>query len=277
MQAAAAAAGAAVADVVGREAYRRATTLADHGRRRVRDWWEGDGEQPSGKKQKTITAGKTMPRRFRPRQFTNFHMWNCVEKKYVDSETTAATTATSGKFYSLIAQPPAADVTATYPVSCRIPQGNTAETRIGQKIFLHDTHIRCTMDNSNASTACGFVRVIIFIDKQSNGTLPELGEILDGGDFINAFRNLDNTKRFVFLKDKVYSVGNTGGTSSNALGGCVKWRFNKQWKVPLRVNYTGANTDGESDGVQDNNVWMLVIGSDALVTYNVSTRTRFTD
>jgi hypothetical protein len=210
----------------------------------------------------------------RPMAMTAFHSRNCVEKKYHDVVLASQASATAGTLFGLVGGD---DGGATQPDTGDIKQGSAATERIGEKIYVYDLDINLQF-NAGDNLTGNWMRIIIFVDKQSNGTIPATTELLESA-VPYSLRNLENTKRFHVLQDKYFNVTNTGAGGSTAVyvGGAKQMRIHHSFGANgLKVQYsTGA--DGDAQDIKDNNVWMLILGSGTGVTTSFHSRIRYSD
>ncbi len=102
-------------------------------------------------------------------------------------------------------------------VSNGIIQGNTVNTRIGQKIFLKKLILRGYVgypyiDSLSVTAAPGGTmqgRLIVVLDRQPNQTVAGPSDLLAGADTENLSMrmiNYSNTKRFKVLKDETFTI-----------------------------------------------------------------------
>jgi len=92
---------------------------------------------------------------------------------------------------------------------CQVAQGTSANQRIGNKIRPYQIRMRGYL-NFHSNHPC-FCRVLLVEDRQANGALPSLSDMLVAGTdnhYVNAFYNMDNIARFRFLKDKIVKFDN---------------------------------------------------------------------
>lgn len=162
-----------------------------------------------------------------------------------------------------------------------VAQGAAENQRIGRKIVLTDLLIHFEMNQlTSASIAAGTDshRIIIYLDKQTNGTAATPGDILENTNILS-FRKLDNTGRFNILSDKIHrfspnGAGTVGGVG-NILPNNKHWSFYKRINVP--VEFSGAT--GAIAEIRSNNLGVLILSSRAAanVLTGFTARIRYTD
>ena len=113
------------------------------------------------------------------------------------------------------------------------------------------------------------LRVMIVQDRQTNGALPAIADVLDKVTefaIINSPLKLTNKFRFRVLCDEYIEVNDNGHDSV---------LLSKYVKLNVKTRYTD-NTNAVTD-INTNSIFVIVIGSVALGDYNWISRMRFTD
>lgn len=189
----------------------------------------------------------------------------------------------NAKLTTLVNTPTAAG-TANAISLVEIEQGTAADERLGAQITVVGIMIRgCirTPEDKNGTTAYrNCVTVYVVQDRQSNGEIPTIDELLVVSTYTDpstSMRNLDNRSRFKILAKRQMIL--IGGTNAN------NYFYEISVKKPIKVTYTG-NT-GTPDAVKTNNIWLLALdnttgsGSNPVTTLahheSLFTRTRFID
>lgn len=184
-----------------------------------------------------------------------------AEKKYIDNAL-VLTTATAGV------------VTGTYVT---MVQGQTASTRIGNKIRVKNINLSLTFDTSGADLTPDplLMRCMLLWDKQANGALPAVLDILQTAS-VYSYRNMETVERFTVLKDKFILLKTptalTGAWAASAADG----RFAKfAWKGAMDVHY-GGNAGTVAD-LRSENLVILLISNIAAGHANGNIRVKYTD
>lgn len=224
-------------------------------RRALQEKWK-----TSASKRVTPVPAKTQ-RTFAPRVQADL-----PELKFKDTTKAATVVAAAGTIYSsslLLMQ-----------------EGNTDQTRIGNKIRVKSVMLRgtCNLPAATAATDTSQnFRIIVYQDRQANGAAAAVTDILASADF-RSFNNLDNTDRFRTLAETTIDLVAPGATPSGAayvFGEATKMFFLKG-KLNLDVKYKG--NVGDITDLASNNIGVLVIaGTDALGTVGYIARVKFTD
>nr|DAN97783.1 MAG TPA: capsid protein [Cressdnaviricota sp.] len=183
-----------------------------------------------------------------------------IEKKYLDSEITN-TGDNSAR-------------TVTDSI-CKIPQGTTDVTRVGNKVNITNINLNVYLQQDDQSTGTysnGWCRVILYQDKQANGATAAVLDILKTA-VIGSYRNLDQVDRFVILKDKEYSVGTTSANALHTQQTIRRLKISKKCNIPIHYSATlGAITEFKS-----NNIGVLVIAHNSLTNFTANVRVKYTD
>lgn len=183
-------------------------------------------------------------------------MRSVAEKKWFDTLGSALSPTTGGAF--------------VLGGMTSIDDGTEDFERVGAKISITAVqyHLEASLDA--AETGSNLVRVILFCDKQSNGSAPTVTNILQNADFLS-FRNLDNLQRFDILDDTVLELNASAGVSGTLIGDSV---YKGVYK---KVDYVASFASAAGAVPLTNNIGMLVIAKNTNGTYNVRSRLRFTD
>lgn len=187
-----------------------------------------------------------------------------VENKFLDSELTA--TSIPSTWTSLNPTGTGCNESISVP-----SQGDGESQRDGRVYYINAIHVKGKITTDAAESQVGplgpsYVRVILYWDTQTNASQAVATDIMDAGltdDFL-AFRNLQNSKRFVVLKDKVIRVNpqamNEGSANLFAVANSTaQFSFNKKFKKPIKVRCVGTSADVAS--ASDNNFGIAAINS----------------
>lgn len=179
-----------------------------------------------------------------------------LESKFLDSELTATTLTVN--WTSL--NPTGTGCTNSISVPA---QGDGESDRDGRVYYIQSVHVKGAITTSATESEAapegdGYARVILYWDTQSNKAEATATDIMDAGgtdDFL-AFRNLQNSKRFIVLKDKIIKIKpmltNEGAINSFSQAPSYQFfKFNKKFKKPIKVRCTGTTANVSS--VSDNN------------------------
>lgn len=191
-----------------------------------------------------------------------------VAMKTIDNEQTGLSCATTGS------------VTCLGPM---LTLADGEDKRDGNEVNVTSLQFTGEISSANMSHDNQCIRVILVIDKQSQGTdnsptivgdtitpLPN-GYLADIGNDHIAFRYLDNMKRFKCLYDKLFRLSDTEGKTN------VVFRFYKKFKKPIKVHYiSDSNVEA---AVGNNAFYLLLVGNQSTnpPTAKASWRFKFYD
>lgn len=180
-----------------------------------------------------------------------------VVKKYVNTEY---------KHHDVTQSGTGVDTTGAIIPMTLIAQGDDFEDRNGRqiKIISMTGNMNVTQNSSATNTQ---LRAILFIDKEQNGTIPLVSGVDDGVlDSANVYslRNMNQTRRFVTLFDKIFSLSATGSTNST---------IRRYKKLMLKVRYDG--TAASQANQKENNIYLLLLSNEATNTPTVKYQFRF--
>lgn len=102
----------------------------------------------------------------------------------------------------------------------------------------------------NASATFQSIRMVIFIDRQSNGITPLVGEVLDTVSYLSPLSSLYG-KRFKVICDEMISLGN--GSSTNEVIKCYR-------KLRHHMEFQGTSANAAS--ISSGSIYMLLISND---------------
>ena len=130
---------------------------------------------------------------------------------------------------------------------------------------------------STASEAADIVRIIVYQDKQTNGTAATVTGILETADY-RSFNNLANRQRFKVIKDMTLPINQGGGSTSGSINygeHIVPFSFFKKCRTP--IEFDNSATTGAITTQRSNNFGVLIISRDGTATYEYTTRIRYED
>ncbi len=164
----------------------------------------------------------------------------------------------------------------------KIAQGVTEVTRVGRKCTIKSINWRFLVwlpeqDAVADPLAPDSVRIILYIDKQTNGATAAVTDILETASWLS-FRNLANTARFNVLMDKTTSI-NFLGLGSDGAGVVSQTQVNKSLtffkKCNVPIEFDG--TTGAITEIRSNNLGVLLISSNGTANFSSKIRVRFSD
>ncbi len=172
---------------------------------------------------------------------------------------------------------------------CVIPQGTGQEETLGRKVVLKAVNIRYSLINpavaaAGATHASDAVRMIVYHDKQCNGTTATLVDILQAPvatgtpiatESYRYFNNLTNTGRFKTLVDRTVVLNKKTLALNGALASSNEEQVDGSIykKVNIPIEYSGAT--GAITEIKSNNIGILLISEHGLGTFEAQVRLRF--
>jgi len=156
--------------------------------------------------------------------------------------------------------------TGTIVYLSSVAVGDTDVTRTGNKVLFKDIIFRFNLYGNNAQPNTT-TRVILFIDKENDGVLPNVTDVLMSASPL-APVNINFSKRYVILKTWLVTFSNTGKNDFSS----------KCYKI---LNFHG-NWDGTSNTIADakeNQIFALILSdtSSSNPGYSLYSRIKFYD
>jgi len=155
-----------------------------------------------------------------------------------------------------------------WALSQAIIQGDSVFTRDGIQIMLLNTHIKLDIFMPTASVAAS-VRIIVFTDKQNNGGIPTILDVLNTAELLSPYSVIQQlTNRFRIHGDYVKNF---------TAGGVQQVIFDIRKQINHPVYYNAAGDTASANG--KNALFMLIITDvgTGFPTYNFSVSNRFHD
>ncbi len=164
-----------------------------------------------------------------------------------------------------------------------IPEGNGESDRLGRKITVKRVEWRYTLFlpnlTGNLASLPDTVRVILYLDKQTNGLAATAAVILQTDDY-QSFRNMANSGRFRILCDKTHTVkaaasGAGDGTTNDFSATLQNYFFSINVNIP--IEYDSSSNLGVLTSMRSNNIGVLLEGRDGKALFESKMRIRYTD
>ncbi len=90
-----------------------------------------------------------------------------------------------------------------------VSQGNDDNQRHGLQVTMRSLNVKFIVGRANSDE---LLRVIVFVDKQTNGLTPLLGDVLQvvatSDQAMTSPKSNDNKRRFTFFHDRTYKIIN---------------------------------------------------------------------
>jgi len=177
------------------------------------------------------------------------------------------------KFIDITAAPAVITTAGSLELLSQIANGNGQSERVGRRINLVDIHLRFSLYPSDDFDS-NYSRVLMFIDKQSNGAAPAITDVLTTSTYYSLLNPI-NINRFQVLYDSVrHSTFNNNATLSIASTPTHFIETRKSLKGrSIMFKGTGSTVSSIDSGA----VYLLTISSSAAMTYQTTSRLRYTD
>jgi len=218
--------------------------------------------------------------RFVPRSLGN--PLAIAERKYYDMDHPYTLVSNSGTDWNGSYQEPNSLLAMTVP-----QQGDGFSQRIGRQIQFCKFSVRGAAHRNGVSGSplipyvMPKLRVIIFIDMQTNASRPTGLDVMQSAGNVNpifAFQNPNNFGRFKVLKDKTFTfnqgnpwLSSDGGDHYN--GQVISWFWQFTFKPYLRVHFNGTNSGSVTD-IIDNSIHCIALSETGVPVY-ISYKARF--
>jgi len=145
--------------------------------------------------------------------------------------------------------------------------------RVGNKCFSISTGYKLTASLAAANTAGNQLRIILFVDRQSNGIAISSATAILQTDAFDSYYNADNIReRFTILDDRIVDMTAPCGVSGTLV---VQPCSSNVYKKLKDCKQTFA--DADADPPSTNAIRCLVIARNTNGTYRLQFRTRFLD
>lgn len=160
-----------------------------------------------------------------------------------------------------------------------IAEGTTAETRVGDEVKATSVQFRYNLSSPTSYTSLAvtnfLARVIIFWDRQANGSAPAVGDLL-ATDVVTeplySPYNYNNNKRFKIVYDKMHrfmpQAGLTSSTPFTAMASTVI--VDRRRRLGRTVKYIGTGNTIASVGT--NSLYMFVTANQGSSTITAGIR-----
>lgn len=188
-----------------------------------------------------------------------------MENKFVDYEVSDKTISTTWAGSEIDPTTPSSISTAA--------QGDGENQRDGRVYYINSVHVNGVVEapaqeDINGAYSDTEVRILLVWDTQTNAAQAQGEEVMSEAstaDSYNSFRNLQNSKRFVVLKDKRLKLilsraeNSTDSGSLNVNGVTSKFSMNKKFKKPIKVRCTGTTATVAS--ISDNSLHLYCVST----------------
>lgn len=163
---------------------------------------------------------------------------------------------------------------------CTIAQGTGESNRIGRKCVIKSINWRFKIElpitTGTSAQPSDVVRIILYLDKQTNGAAATVTDILENALY-QSFNNLANKSRFRTLMDRTYDMNYTAAAGDGAANDWAATKvsdtFFKKCNIPLEFD----GTTGLITELRSNNIGILAISDNSICILEGQFRIRFSD
>ncbi len=145
-----------------------------------------------------------------------------------------------------------------------VVQGDGESERIGRKLCVKKIGWRFTCELLTTATVgvSESLRVILYLDTQTNGATATVTDILETDDY-QSFNNLANKGRFKIYMDRVYDLNVQAaagdGTTNDQPNFVINDSFYKTCSIP--IEYDNSAGTGAIATMRSNNIGVLLVSS----------------
>ena len=140
--------------------------------------------------------------------------------------------------------------------------GNTASTRVGQKIAVRSIELRIQVRPTAATGVEQFGRFIVVLDRQPNAAAPAAATDFMAAATTTSPRALTNRKRFKFLLDRSYALGSVVAGTNTSTPTSRYYHIYMKLRRPIIVEFNAANNGTVAD-ISTNHIFYTTVGSEA--------------
>jgi hypothetical protein len=174
-------------------------------------------------------------------------------------------------------------------------EGTSQSQRIGRCSYVSSIHVHghvqfpAEVFGGPGGGTTSKARLILVVDKQANAAqmsaVDYLANVTGTLYDTEAFANLQNSDRFMLIRDVSIDEGSKGLTTNNVSGGGIEYvsqatlksfKINHYFKTPLKVFHQTGGTDTFSS-IRRNQIHLIAIAHKAAVILTYNARVRFYD
>lgn len=191
----------------------------------------------------------------------------------------------------------AVSTTAQFILLNGVQEGSSFYNRIGRRISMRSLHLKFTLAPSGNGAGVGeTLRFMVIYDRQPNGAAPAISDLLldydntgATGTTVKSGMNMNNSDRFVMLRDKILQIPNNGAAVALSAGQeAIMDQFEEKgdfnWFVKLRgseVHYKATSNPAVIGDIATGALYFVTYSNIAVATsgYNATylARLRYSD
>ncbi len=140
-------------------------------------------------------------------------------------------------------------------------QGDSSSTRTGLKVSAKILYLKFGITwSAGVAPSAGVCRMLVILDKNSQGVAPALGDVLESGGTLSQYNNINEGRRFVIIYDKIFNNGNSSSTADTDRAIHVK--------IPINRNIWYLNSGATPTTLGRNQLYILGIGDSTIASGN---------
>ncbi len=140
-------------------------------------------------------------------------------------------------------------------------QGDSSSTRTGLKISAKNLYLKFGITwSAGVAPSAGVCRMLVILDKNSQGVAPALTDVLEQGSTIAQYNNINEGRRFVIIYDKIFNNGNSSSTADTDRAVHVI--------IPINRNIWYLNSGATPTALGRNQLYILGIGDSTIASGN---------
>ncbi len=164
-----------------------------------------------------------------------------------------------------------------------IPEGIGEEQRVGRKLVIKSISWKIMLrlpSTATANNTSDTVRIMLIQDKQANGALPAVTDILASDDF-QSFNSMANSQRFKTLWTRTVALnapaGSGRGSTDTLSYGNNEQALSFHKNCNIAIEYDSSAATGAITTIRSNNIFVLLLSRLGVCAFVSEMRFRFYD
>lgn len=153
------------------------------------------------------------------------------------------------------------DTTGTVTLMNGVAQGTDYTNRVGRKFVNLTVQLEGSIQPLDTTTGPTKCRVMIIYDKQPNGALPAITDVLSASSS-NSFMNLNNRDRFIVIRDINVTIGGISNVATQAYAQSPTVENVSVYKA-IKMETINDGTGATVGDIQSGSIFLLTIGDQA--------------
>lgn len=153
------------------------------------------------------------------------------------------------------------DTTGTVTLMNGVAQGTDFTNRIGRKYTNTSIQLEGSIQPLDTTTGPTKCRVMVIYDKQPNGSLPAITDVLTASTS-NAFMNLNNRDRFIVIHQENVTIGGVSNVATQSFAQAPSV-YNVSVFKKIKMETINDGTGAGIGDIQSGSIFLLTIGDQA--------------